>query len=495
MNGLLPVYAATTPKRGGRLRVGIGAGAKSDTLDPATSQNAFISTLIFTVHNHIGEVQADSALGPELAQSWEPSPDAKIWTFQIRKDVEFHNGKTLDATDVVASINHHRRPSSGSPARALLATIAELNTRGTDAVVIELNSGYADFPYALSDYHIPILPAVGGGVAARDGVGAGPYVLRDFEPGVRAAFTRHPGYWKSDRAYFDEVELISIPDVAARTHALRSGEIDVMNRCDTKTVHLLARMAGVQVAEVPGTAHYTIPMRTDVAPFDNNDVRLALKHAIDRPAMLETVLRGHGTIGNDHPISSTGQFHAGELAQRKHDPDKVRYHLKQAGLTSLALPLSTSEAAFAGAVDAAVLFKGQAADAGITIDVVRESSEEYWSKVWMQKPWCMSYWYGRPTADWMFATAYAEGAQWNETRWRHDGFNKLLVAARAELVESRRREMYAEMQRMVRDEGGALVPMFYNHLFAMTDKLRYGTLHGNGDLDGQKLAERWWYAG
>lgn len=93
----------------------------------------------------------------------------------------------------------------------------------------------------------------------------------------------------------------------------------------------------------------------------------------------------------------------------------------------------------------------------------------------------------------MFSTAYAEDAAWNDTSWKHKRFNKLLIEARSELDQSKRREMYVEMQRIVRDEGGTVVPLYNNFVFAATDKLKHGTLQGNRDMDGSKLCERWWF--
>jgi peptide/nickel transport system substrate-binding protein len=266
-----------------------------------------------------------------------------------------------------------------------------------------------------------------------------------------------------------------------------------MDRCDLKTVHLLEKNPGISVKEVTGGAHYTAPMRTDMTPFDNNDVRLALKFGLDREALLKTVLRGHGKVGNDHPIGPAYQYYAAELPQREYDPDKAKFHLKKAGLSKLKVQLSAADAAFAGAVDAAVLYKEYAANADIDIEVIREPDDGYWSNVWMKKGWCLCYWNGRSTEDWMFATAYADGAAWNDTYWKHEKFNKLLVEARSELNQAKRREMYVEMQRIVRDEGGTVVPLFNNYVFAATNKLKHGTLQGNRDMDGQKLCERWWF--
>ncbi len=485
--------APTTPRQGGRLRIGSAHGSTTDSLDPATYDNAYCVVLGYAIRNCLTELNPEGKLVPELAESFEATPDARQWTFRLRKDVEFHNGKTLEAGDIIASLNHHRGKTSKSIVKTLLDPVAGLKADGKDTVIVTLQDGNVDFAYIMSDYHLPIMPAKDGAPDWQSGTGTGGYVLDGFAPGVRARFKRFPNYFKEGHAHVDEAELLSIIDVSARTNALKAGEVDVISRCDVNTVHLLARDPNIKVAELDSTGHYSIPMRTDMAPFDNNDVRLALKYGIDRQAMLDTILRGHGTLGNDHPISALNRYHARELPQRQYDPDKARFHLKKAGLSTLKVPLHVADAAFAGAVNAAVLFKERAAKAGITIDVQREPNDGYWDNVWFQKPWCMTFWAGRPTEDWMFSAVYASGAPWNETYWKHERFNQLLLQARSERDEAKRREMYVEMQRIVSDEGGVVVPVFNNHIFAMSKKVGHGTISKSEELDGAKAIERWWF--
>jgi len=127
--------------------------------------------------------------------------------------------------------------------------------------------------------------------------------------------------------------------------------------------------------------------------------------------------------------------------------------------------------------------------------VVREPNDGYWSNVWMQKPFAGTYWGGRPTEDWMFATAYAEGVPWNESYWSNERFNELLVAARSELDEDIRREMYFEMQDIVANEGGTIIPMFANYVGAYSDALAHGDqIASNWRNDGHRMSERWWFA-
>jgi len=486
---------AASPNQGGHAKFGFDSGSTSDSLDPVTFDSVFNQTLGYgTLRSSLTEITNDNKLGPELAESWEASDDATEWTFKIRKDVEFHNGKGLTVDDVIASINYNRGDDTKSPAKSLLENVEEVKADGPDHVVFKLASGNADFPYFLSDYVLCVLPSEEGKVDAASGIGTGPYVLQDFEPGVRAIATRNPNYFKEDRAHFESVEFLSLKDVTARTNALQTGEVHMMNRCDLKTVHLLERSPDINVHQVTGLQHYTMPMNTTEAPFDDNNVRLALKYAIDREQLLQTVLRGYGKVGNDQPIAPANEFYAEDLEQRAYDPDKAKFHLKEAGLDSLSVRLSAADAAFPGAVDAAVLYRENAAKAGIDIEVVREPNDGYWSNVWMKKPWCMSYWAGRPTASQMFQTAFAADAPWNEAYWQNERFNKLLVEARTTLDPKKRAEMYREMQIIVRDDGGVVIPLFASYVGASNASLAHDSLGGNYDMDGLKIAERWWFA-
>ena len=486
-----PAHAAK-PKKGGRFRLGLSGSSTADSLDPATLEDITPQMINTALRNRLVEIDYKGNPIPELAESWESSPDAAKWTFKLRKGVEFHNGKTMEAEDVIVSVNHHRGKESKSAVKGLVDPIKELKADGKHTVIFTLEEGNADFPYVASDYHLTIQPA--GTKDLQKGIGTGAYKLVSNEPGVRAFFKRNPNYFKKGRGHFDEVEFIGINDANARTNALKTGQIDAMNRCERKTVHLLGKMPGIKILETHGTKHYTVPMLTTVKPYDNIDVRLALKYAVDREQLVKTVLRGYGYVGNDHPIGKNQRFFASELPQRKYDPDKAKFHLKKAGLEGYSFKLHTSDAAFGGAVDAAVLYKEHAAKAGIKIDVVKEPADAYWKVVWMKKPWVFCYWTGRVTEDWMFSTAYAADAGWNDTFWKHEKFNKLLKAARAELDNAKRREMYVEMQKIVRDEGGVVVPMFAADLMGASAKLRYENVAADWEMDGMRAPERWWFA-
>jgi len=486
---------AQTPKRGGHLRVAIGHGATTDTLNPGTYENSFTTCLSYAIHGHLTEVLQDGSLSPELAESWEASADAAEWRFKLRKGVSFHSGKPVTVQDVINSINFHRGEDSTSAAGPIVAPIKEVTAEGDDTIVFTLDGGNADFPFILSDYHIAICPADGDSIDWRSGDGCGSYALKDFNPGVSMALERNPNHWRDNVAWFDSAEVLAIVDQNARTTALVSGDVDVADRLDLKTVSLLARNPDIQINSVAGMQHYTFAMDTREAPYNDNNVRQALKYGVNRQELVDKILFGYGSVGNDHPIGRGQRFFNTELEQKTYDPDKAKWHLKEAGLDSIDVSLSAADAAFVGAVDAAVLYQSSAAEAGINLKPVREPNDGYWSDVWMKKDFAAVYWSGRVVEDQMFATAYQCNASWNDSFWCNDNFDDLLVNARSELDEGKRRQMYWEMQDIVSNQGGVVIPMFANWVFGNSTKVAHTEqMSSNWDVDGMRFIERWWFA-
>ena len=490
---MLAAPGAQAQQKGGTMRMGKAHGQTTDTLDPGTAENGFTTALLYGIHGYLTEVAADGSLRPGLAESWEASPDARVWTFKLRPGVTFHSGKSLTAENVKIAVNHHRGEKSTSAAGPLVKPITSISTPDDATVVFELEDGNADFPFILSDYHLAIGPSKDGKLDWKSGDGCGAYKLKRFDPGVTAEFEKFADFWDDSRGHFDEIEMLCLVDLNARTTALVSGDVDAIDRLDLKTVGLLGRRPGVNINQVAGNQHYTFAMSTNQDPFTDNNVRLALKHAVNREELVEKILFGYGTVGNDHPIGRGQRFYNDELAQTSYDPDKAKHYLKKAGLDSLEVSLSAADAAFGGAVDAAVLFQNSAKEAGIDVNVVREPNDGYWSDVWMKKPFTAVYWSGRPVEDQMFSTAYQSGAAWNDTFWSNERFDKLLVEARAELDEAKRRQMYYEMQAILNQQGGVIIPMFASWVFATSDKVGHGDFASNWDLDGERWMERWWF--
>ncbi|MGB0410674.1 MAG: ABC transporter substrate-binding protein [Pikeienuella sp.] len=480
---------AAGPQKGGILRAGIQGGESTNSLDPAT----FASSVPYMFGRCWGDtlvgVSADGEVVGRLAESVEASADAKTWRFKMRSGVEFHNGKTVTAQDALETLQRHGGEDTKSGALGIMRGIESMSVDG-DTLVVNLPSGNADLPYLMADYHLIIQP--GGGVDnPAAGIGTGAYMVEVDEPGVRHGGKRFANDWDSERGYADQVEILVINDATARTAALQGGQVDMVNRVEPKIVDLVKRVPGVTIQNVAGRGHYVMIMHVDTAPFDNNDLRLALKYAVDREEMVEKILRGYGSIGNDMPVNKAYPLFDESIPQRTYDPDKAAFHFKKSGHDG-PIVLRTADGAFPGAVDASALLQQSAAKAGMNIEVKREPNDGYWSEVWNKQPFCCSYWGGRPTQDQMYSTAYLSTADWNDTRFKREDFDQLLVAARAELDLTKRKQMYSDMGYMVRDEGGTICPMFNDFIDATGKRAGGYDADPNGEMmNGFALTKCW----
>ena len=474
--------------KGGTIRVAIEGGSSSDSLDPALVTNS-TGTLVNRLWGEpLVELDDKGGLEMRLASEMSASPDAKTWTFVIRDGVTFSNGKALTAEDALATLERHAGEDSKSGALGILSGIQSMRAEG-NAFIIELDGPNADLPFLLSDYHLMIQPN-GGKDDPTAMIGTGPYIIKSSEPGVRFVAEKNPDYWDPNLGHAATIELTVINDDTARVAALQSGQVHMSSRVPPKVASLVGRMPGIEIHSVESAGHYVFIMHANTAPFDNNDLRLALKYAINREEMVDKILFGNGSIGNDSPINASYPLFS-PAEQRTYDPDKAAFHYKASGHDGSIL-LRTSDNSFPGAPDAAQLFQQSAKAAGIALDIKREPNDGYWSEVWNKQPFCTSYWSGRATQDAMFATAYLSTADWNDTRFFNETFDQLLVAARAELDTAKRTQMYADMGTIVRDEGGLICPMFNNFIDATSDKVAgWGPSKGFGLMNMYAPMKMW----
>ncbi|TPN36166.1 twin-arginine translocation signal domain-containing protein [Mesorhizobium sp. B2-3-3] len=481
---------AQTPIKGGILKAGLQGGESTNSLDPALNLSQVTYSFCKQWGEYLVRLMPDNSLTHLIAEEIGASKDAKTWTIKVRDGIEFHNGKTVAAEDVAATLERHADEKSKSGALGVLKNIKGIKASGKE-VIVTLGDADADFPYLMADYHLVIQPN-GGKDNPNAGISAGPYKVTVNQPGVRHGGERFANYWRGDKAgHADQIEIVVINDATARLAALQGGQVHMINRIEPKVVDLVKRIPGVSIENVSGRGYYPFNMFCDTAPFDNNDLRMALKLAIDRDEMLEKILRGYGSVGNDFPINEAYPLFTA-IEQRKFDPEKAAAAYKKSGHSGSIL-LRTSDVAFPGAVDAAQLYQQSCAKAGIKIEIKREPGDGYWSEVWNKQPFSLSYWGGRPTQDQMYSTGYVSTADWNDTRFKRPEFDKMLFAARGELDQDKRKAIYHDMAVMMRDEGGLIVPFFNQFIdAAATSKISGWVKNPIGEMmDGYALGECW----
>jgi peptide/nickel transport system substrate-binding protein len=461
---------AATPRRGGRIRAAAGAHGPDDTLDPARFNSVINYGRGEQFYNGLTRIDEFLVAQPDLAQSWEPNANGTEWVFRLRKGVEFHSGKSLDAEDALYSIQRHLDKDVGSGAKAFVENVAEGIVEDKHTVRFKLKGPDADFPVILGTYGMKIVPA--GTTDFSSAPGTGPFKLVEFKPGVRSLAHRNPHYWEEGRPHLDEIEWFGITDHNARMNALLAGDIAMMSGLDPKAIRRVEGARGVRVVNTKAGQYTNLAMMTDRAPTDSNELRLAIKHLQNRERILKLIYKGKGMLGNDQPISPVDPMYCDEIPIRPFDPDKAKHHLKKAGMDGGTIKVHTAAAAGTGAVEQVLLLQREADKIGLKVKVQRDPGDGYWSATWGQKPFFMSGWNMRPTANIMLTLAFTSDAAWNEARWKNVRFDELLAQGRASLDPVERKRIYCEAQTLIHETGGVGIPCFIDYLDAMSDEVK-----------------------
>jgi peptide/nickel transport system substrate-binding protein len=476
------------PKRGGRIRVASTSSSTADTLDPAKA--ALSTDYVRHCMIYSGLTRFDSNLTPQLALAEQiEDRDRTVWTIKLRKGVQFHDGKPLTAADVVYSLTRHKVPATGSKMKAVAEQFEEVRATGPNEVQIRLSAANADLPAILADFHFLIVKD--GTTDFRTAVGTGPYRCKEFNPGVRTVGARNPNYWQSGKPYLDEIELVGIPDESSRVNALLSGDVHLINAVNPRSTRRIQASAGHAVLGSSSGLYTSLIMRQEALPVRDPDFVLGMKYLLDRELIRKALFRGFATVANDQPLPPGSRYYFDGLPQRPHDPERARFHFKKAGVLGSRLVVYASPAA-EGSVDMASLLQLSAAEVGLKLAVNRVPADGYWSNHWMKHPLGFGNSNPRPTADLLFSTLYKSDAPWNESGWKNERFDQLLLAARGEADEAKRKQMYCDMQVLVHEKCGVGIPVFIDLMDGYDKRVKgYGSIPIGG-LMGYSFADHVW---
>jgi len=479
---------AATPKKGGRIRVAGATAAITDTLDPSKMSNQTDYCRGTMLYNGLTSLDGSLTPQPALAESFD-TKDAKVWVFKLRKDVKFHDGKPLTPADVVFSVMRHKDAATASKAKALADQIDTVKASGPNEVTVTLSAPNADLPVILGTFHFAIVKD--GTTDFSTGIGTGPYKLKEFKPGVRSIAVRNEAYWKPGKPYLDEIEFVGIGDEGARVNALLSGDLDLVASVNPRSVDRIKGTAGFSVFSTQSGQYSDLIMRKDVGPGTNPDFILAMKHLIDREQVRKSVALGHAVLGNDQPIDPTNRFHFAGLPQRPFDLDKAKFHLAKSGVGATPVPVVASPAALYS-VEMALVMQQSAQKIGLNLDVKRMPADGYWANHWLNSPVGFGNVNPRPSADTLLTLFYKSDAAWNESRFKSEKFDQLLVASRAETDLAKRKQQYADMQTMIHEQAGTGIPLFLASLDGHSNKLQGLSPIPLGGLMGYSFAEHVW---
>ena len=484
---------AMTPKKGGKITFASDLHGPNDTLDPGLNTSTIDYTRGRSFYNSLCQINDDLSTRPELAEEYSSNADNTEWTFKLRKGVKFHDGSDFTADDVIYTMSRHYGEKSTSTAKPLVADVKEWKKVDSHTVKAILTGPNSDLPVVLGTPQFKIIKD--GTTDFQTANGTGPFRMKEFKPGVRSIGERNTHYWR-EGAHVDEIEITAITDKVARTSAFLSGDIDLMQALDPKAIRKVESTDGVGVWSVASGAYFGICAMTHTAPGNNPDFVKALQYIQRRKKIVKSILKGQGTVGNDHPINiAYGADHCGEMVQKEHDLDKAKFHLKKSGIT--AAELNVAEVA-PGITDISLLMQREAGKIGLDLQIKKVPNDGYWGAVWMKTPLNVVTWNMRPTANVMINLAFAPDAPWNDTLWKSDKLGRMLSEVRGVSDPAKRHEMYCVMQKLIAEGtddapgSGMIIPAHRNYVDGKSDKIEGIGRMPLGSLGGYEWPEFAW---
>jgi len=458
------VAKSSGPQKGGTLRIGFPISPSM--LNPAQEPTGSGVNLFVTVYDTLVWIDASFTPQPSLASSWQTSADGLEWTFKLREGVKFHHGTPFTAKDVVYTFEGLLDPKNGYSVAASFAFIDKVVAVDDHTVQFRFNKANVDFPLLLGD------PFSGAFIMPHDRTmeqigqtasGTGAYKLKEFKQGEYSHLVRNEEYWRENSAYFDEIRYLYIADIATRVASLNSKDLDILFNVPASAMSTINSEVA-EVIAIPSGGTEPIVMNLTMEPFTDVRVGQALKHLVDREAMLKVVLQGQGVIGNDQLLPPDHPF-AADLPPYPHDVAKAKALLAEAGypdgfevkLASSSLSLNIS--------NSAVAFQEMAKAGGIKVEIVNIPPDSYWTE-YFKYPMFVTQSTSVPSADFLFTSYFHSTSPLNEASFNNPEVDKLIDAARGEADTAKRKDLYGQIQKVIQAEGGYIVSYFNSTRYA-----------------------------
>jgi peptide/nickel transport system substrate-binding protein len=451
----VPGHAAAqgtpTPKTGGTLTAAISSDPVN--LDPALSSAYSTFEILENVYNQLVDLDANLQVVPELAESWDVSPDKLSYTFHLRHGVKFHNGREMTADDVVYSLERVRNPDTKSGWAYLLDPLDKIQAVDPYTVLITTKTVYAPLLTKLTSAGLAIVPKeeVEKGDFDKRAVGTGPFKFVEFVPADHTTLVRNDDYWEPGLPYLDQIIYKPIPDDTVKKTNLETKNVDWVDNVPPKDVDSMMKSPDLVVHTVNAPSYWYLGVNLKRKPLDDKRVRQAISYAVDREELAALALYDLG-VPSQTPIPE-GNFWRSEYAPYSHDVDKAKELLQEAGVGDGFKTEFLVAQAYQPSVQIAEGAQSELADIGI--DATIRPLE--WS-TWLDEEGHGNYdmyvcgWIGLVDPDDFFYAQQKTGQVFNFTGYSNPDLDKLLDQGRQELDPNKRKEIYDQVQKILIDD-------------------------------------------
>ena len=456
-------------RRGGDLKLGLSGGSSSDTLDPHKSLTYIDTSRLQSLYQPLVQLDAQAQVEYVLAESITPHQGSlSEWIIDLRPGVTFHNGKDFSASDVLFTFQ--RVYSNGFTGKFGLGPIDLANTKALDShtVLVQLTKPFSSFADQLAAFWYNLYIAPEGFNPARP-VGTGAFVYQSFTPGQRSVFTRNPHYWKPGLPYADTLTIIDFSDNTTLQDALSTGVVQGAGALDGPQIASLATTSGIKTVVSHSGEIIPFTMRVDQPPFNDVNVRQAMRLLVDRPQLIDSALDGYGVVANDLFSPYDPDFDHSLVRPAQGDIQQAKFLLKRAGQEGLTVTLTTSAVA-TGTVAMATVLAAQAKAAGVTVNLSNVPAGTFFGPNYLKWTFAQDYYNYYPYLA-QVAESMLKASPFNETHTNNAHYTSLYNQANATASPSLRKEIITEMQNYDFNEGGYIIPAFIDVLDAYSNKI------------------------
>jgi peptide/nickel transport system substrate-binding protein len=459
-----PTASTAKAKKGGTLTMLVDGAFDSAVLDPYTLA---VNTSMLTVacgifYEQVTQMNEDNVLQMHLAEEITHNADGSQWTVRLKKGIEFHNGKTLTADDLIFSLKRMAAPATFTPGILQIGSITTFTKLDQYTVRLDFKTprGWVDIGFGDGG----ITGIVPEDFDPKNPVGTGPFMIEKMEAGSGVTFKRFDNYF-GDAALLDRLVVKAVGDPSARLNALTSGQADLVTPISGSQITQVKGNSALRLYSVKTGAFIPFQMRTDTGPTKDVNVRQALRYAIDRDQVVTSAYAGQATKGNDVFSIYDPDFTDVKKFTRERDLDQAKSLFAKSGLGSTPITLTTMST---GSEQAQVMAQN-ASEAGITVKVNTVDSATLYSKY----------------IDWQFMTGdFFPNSRYLVTSSGLDApgagglahfddkeHAALWNEASATFDDTKRRELINEMQTIESERGAYIIPAFYNEVAGASTKV------------------------
>ncbi|MBA3286884.1 MAG: ABC transporter substrate-binding protein [Acidimicrobiia bacterium] len=461
-------------------------------LDPIAMQDLGAYGLIAQCFEFLATLGDDGRIAPGLAESWEPNEDGSVWTFQLRQGVKWQDGSDFSSADVAATMD--RLVAAANAGLAGVIEEGAVDATDPNVAVFNLAAPNGNFPALVSVFNAqtPITPAAFESGMTLDGApnGTGPWKLDRFDAATGCTFVRNDAWW-GGQVPLDGTEFQFFDDLGTMLTAMQGGSVDALIQFSVIGGDALLSSPDFKVLDIQTATHRQVWMRTDEGQFADKRVRQALALTFDRDQMLETLFRGRGNIGNDHPIAPFFPYFDESVPQRTKNIDMAKQLLTDAGIDGLSAALQIPN--LQEIPELAQLIVAGAAEAGINLQIAQESTQTFYGSQWCPgepaDPPCSGAAelgivdYGdRPTPDIYLNAALKTNGIWNSSQYSNPDLDAAFSEFQSSVDVEGQKAACKTMETILNDEVPVGLPFFYNFLSGHSTEIQGVRITGLGQM-------------